>query len=104
MSDVFLTTWQRVKFEDEIQLCYNTGRLVDDTLRLVNHKLLPEPDYLICGVGTAIYDYRQKKVIKEFAEVLEEGWNRDQVHEVISSLSFPIEPQPDHYQNDFKSS
>jgi sucrose-6F-phosphate phosphohydrolase len=103
-SDGFYQMWNRLEFEQSPSLCYNTGRLTDDTLRLVYNKLLPKPHYLICGVGTIIYDVQAGQVIKEFASILEEGWNLDKVSDILSNSKHEILKQPDHYQNDYKSS
>ena len=100
----FYKKWEKLHFKDPPLLCYNSGRLSDDILNLVKVKMIPEPDYFIAGVGTSIYDYRKKKTIKEFSQVLEEGWNREKVHEVMKSFGDGIYPQPEHFQNDFKSS
>lgn len=103
-ADVFRKTWKNLSFKQRPLLCYNTGRLPDDTLRLIKNKILPEPDYMICGVGTSIYDYDDRRIIKEFNQILQEGWNREKVSQVIASLNYNIEPQPEYFQNNFKSS
>lgn len=100
----FYRTWTGLKFNKPPLLCYNTGRLLDDTRKLVQSHQLPEPDYIISGVGTNIYDYKNKQTLKEFSQVLEEGWDRERVQGLILSLGLPISPQPDHFQNPYKSS
>ncbi len=104
ITDEFYQFWNRIQFEKPPLLCFNTGRLKDDTLRLIYKRRLPKPDYLICGVGTLIYDLSSGQVIKEFSQILEEGWNLDKISKLISSLSYKIEKQPDHFQNEYKSS
>ena len=54
-------------------LCYTTGRLLNDTVKVIASTDLPEPDFAICGVGTMIYDFKTKTMLKEFSEVMEEG-------------------------------
>lgn len=103
-SDEFLRFWERIEFEDKPLLCYNTGRLKEDTLRLVYNELLPRPDYLICGVGTAIYNVNTGEVIKKFSQILEEGWDLEKIAELITSLPYTIKKQPSQYQNQYKSS
>ena len=41
---------------EHVLLTYNTGRLIDDVLQLIEQNVLPEPDYIISGVGTHIYN------------------------------------------------
>jgi len=100
----FYKTWNKIQFRDAPKLCYNSGRLPDDILNLIKNKTIPKPDFFIAGVGTSIYDFRKKKTIKEFSQVLDEGWNLDKVNKVMESLGNEISLQPDHFQNDFKSS
>ncbi|WP_020612098.1 HAD-IIB family hydrolase [Sediminispirochaeta bajacaliforniensis] len=84
-------------------LVYNSGRLLSHTFELLKQSDLPDPDYLICGVGTLIYDFRKRELIKRFAETLNTGWDLKTVRACLDS--FPdTEEQPPKYQNDFKSS
>ena len=85
-------------------LCFNTGRMLDDTLRLINSKILPEPQYLICGVGTIIYDFSGAQTLKEFSEILEEGWDVEKVDALMRGAPYPLTLQPQHFQNQYKSS
>ncbi len=103
-TDEFYKFWNRIEFESEPLLCYNTGRLMEDTLRLIYNKLLPRPDYLICGVGTLIYDVRQGQIIKKFSQILEEGWDLEKISELLISIPYDFKKQPEHYQNQYKSS
>ena len=93
----FNKVWKRILqngHDTNPLLCLNTGRMLDDTLGLISAKILPEPDFLICGVGTTIYDVAKKEKLKEFSEILEEGWDKEKVKEIIESFSYPITPQP----------
>ena len=84
-------------------LCYNTGRLLDDMLSLIERGDLVEPDFLICGVGTSIYSFRERAKIKDFAQVLEEGWDRELAETIVST--FPLtRRQPKKFQTQFKTS
>jgi sucrose-6F-phosphate phosphohydrolase len=100
----FYLKWIKTSFIKQPLLCYNTGRLLDDTKDLVAKRKIPEPDYIISGVGTSIYDYNKQKVIKEFSQILEEGWDLEKVSEVMEAIDGKLEKQPDQYQNDYKSS
>jgi sucrose-6F-phosphate phosphohydrolase len=100
----FYEKWSAIEIIEQPALCYNSGRLPDDLLNLITKKIIPEPDFFIAGVGTSIYDFRKKKVIKEFSQVLDEGWNLEKVNKVMKSLGNEISEQPDFFQNNFKSS
>ncbi|RKX77055.1 MAG: glycogen debranching protein [Spirochaetes bacterium] len=99
----FKKTWEKIPDEKRPLLCYNSGRLLKHALEVLETSGLPEPDYLICGVGTLIYDYKQKEVLKEFADTLTVGWDLKKVEEVIERHP-EVTRQPRKYQNRFKSS
>jgi sucrose-6F-phosphate phosphohydrolase len=103
-SNDFYQRWMNIRFKEAPLLCYNSGRLPDDLQSLIKSKLIPKPDFFIAGVGTSIYDYRKSITIKEFSQVLDEGWNLTKVQQVMEGLGNQISKQPEHFQNDFKSS
>lgn len=100
----FKMVWQQTAPAERPLLCYNTGRHLPGALDPIQRGILPDPDYIISGVGTSVYDFQAGHVLKEFSEILEEGWDRDRVEQVISQLAFALTPQPNHFQNSFKSS
>lgn len=100
----FKRIWEKIPRERRPLLCYTSGRLLDDILHLVRSNLLPEPDYIIAAVGTNIYDYNHQKIVKQFTELLDEGWDLEKVNTMANSLSINLEKQPKHFQNEYKSS
>src|SRR5690606_32308230 len=84
-------------------LVYNSGRLVDDMERLVAEGRLHAPDYYIGGVGTRITDVRSKKALDEFSAHIRVGWDRKRA-EAVAAQTPGIRPQPDEFQEEFKSS
>lgn len=101
---IFKRGWSQLDEQVRPLLCYNTGRLKDDTLQLIQSGVLPEPDYIISGVGTSIYDYRNAHTIKEFSEILEEGWDLERVKDTMRAVDAEVSLQPVHFQNAYKSS
>ncbi len=85
-------------------LCYSSGRLLEDVQEQIANGLLPQPDYIIGGVGTAVYDVAQGQLLTQFTEVLEEGWDRETVEKVLHEIDLPLEKQPEYFQNAFKCS
>jgi sucrose-6F-phosphate phosphohydrolase len=103
-SRAFRETWESLPEKTRPLLCYNTGRMLDDTIALVDDGVLPAPDYLICGVGTLIHDFRNKRELKSFQSILEDGWDLAEVEKTVR-LVFPnAEKQPDYHQTAYKSS
>lgn len=100
----FTITWNKYKSKTDALLTYNTGRLIDDTLNLIEKGVLPEPHYIISGVGTLIYDYKNKQILKEFNDVLDDGWDIKAVEDVIQNINHPISEQPSKFQHSYKRS
>ncbi|WP_417860287.1 HAD-IIB family hydrolase [Winogradskyella sediminis] len=99
----FRNIWNKYQPKD-VMLSYNSGRLIDDVLNLIDKGILPEPDYIISGVGTHIYNYKEKCVVKEFNNVLDEGWDVKAVEDLIQNIDHPISDQPTKFQHAYKRS
>ncbi|MEM1158619.1 MAG: HAD-IIB family hydrolase [Verrucomicrobiota bacterium] len=99
----FQTAWQMVPVEQRPLLVYNSGRRVDDILSLIESGELAGPDYVIGGVGTEIYDFRKSEWRVDFHQVLDAGWDYEQVRSITAQVP-GIEPQPDEFVHKFKSS
>jgi len=84
-------------------LVYNTGRSLDDTRRLIEEVKLPQPDFLICGVGTLVYDRAADKILDDYQVRIGVEWDFDVVHDVVSQQT-AARPQPPECQNDNKCS
>ena len=99
----FRKAWKKHK-NNNVLLVYNTGRLIDDVLGLIEKKVLPKPNYIISGVGTHIYNFEEKKVVKEFNDVLDDGWDLTAVENIINKIDHPISEQPTKFQHSYKRS
>lgn len=51
----FRDFWQSLPDDRRPVLVFNSGRLVDDQLALLEEVPLPRPDYIIGGVGTMLH-------------------------------------------------
>lgn len=102
-TERFREFWERLDHPEPPLLCYNSGRLVDDQLELIETSPIPRPDYIIGGVGTAIYDVRQGTHLVAYQELFSHGWDHATVVEVMESVP-GIEIQPVRFQTQFKSS
>lgn len=100
----FRKMWSAIPKDERPLLCYNTGRMLDDVLALIQINTLPRPDYIISGVGTKIYDCENQRILKAFSEILDDGWDIETVESVLEDTPYPLEKQPDHFQSEFKSS
>jgi len=104
-ADRFADFWDEVRgLAQPPLLSYNTGRSREDARRLIADTNLPEPEYLISGVGTQIYDWRAGNDLGEWREELTHGWNFDEVESLVRSHIHDIEMQGAEHQNPFKCS
>lgn len=85
-------------------LAYNTGRSIDDTLKLISETHLPSPDYLIGGVGTEILHPETGQLLEDWTATLRSGWDVAKVESLVADEAEEIEQQPEECQNPFKSS
>ena len=99
----FIAAWTSLTSPDRPILVFNSGRLVEDMRALVDAGLLPKPDYYIGGVGTEIHDAKTDRSLTDWSEELDRDWDRDRVHAILRDLD-DTSPQPDHFQNAYKSS
>lgn len=99
----FARTWESLDPETRPLLCYSSGRLVNDTVKLVEDSDLPDPDYLICGVGTLIYDFGQRTALKQFSEIMADGWDKPVIEAIVERVD-GARRQPPQFQHRFKSS
>ena len=99
----FKEAWGALAGERRPLLCYNSGRLVDDTLRLLETEPLPSPDYIVGGVGTQLYDFARRSPVAGYDEQYRQGWDLERIERILAS--FPgITRQPAEFLHPYKSS
>ena len=64
---------------------------------------MPQPDFYITGVGTMVFDVFEDAMMKDYTQMLEEGWDRAAVRELMLGLEGIEEQSPEH-QHDWKCS
>lgn len=99
----FKSAWDDLPDERRPVLIYNSGRLVDDVLQLLEEGLLPAPDYLIGGVGTQIYDMQAGAMVQEFNDSLRDGWDLKKVTRILEETP-GIVRQPPEFLHPYKDS
>ncbi len=62
----FAEIWNKLSPDERPLLCYNSGRLVGDILKIVESESLPRPDFVVGGVGTQLHDGRTNQTDTEF--------------------------------------
>ena len=86
------------------KIVYATGRSLYLYRLLAEAKSLLPPDALISSVGTEMYfDRKFEHYDREWAEILSQGWNRDEIVEIANRFD-KLQSQPNSEQNPFKIS
>ncbi|MGF1590261.1 MAG: sucrose-phosphate phosphatase [Pleurocapsa sp.] len=86
------------------KIVYATGRSLYLYRLLAEAKSLLPPDALITAVGTEMYfDQNQSQYDPEWAEILSQGWNREEIVAIASEFK-QLQSQPNSEQNPFKIS
>lgn len=99
----FAQAWNELPRRRRPILCYNSGRLVEDVLALIKTESLPQPNYIIGGVGTQLYDGQTGREMGEFNRQFEDGWDLARVEQILAS--FPgVTRQPPEFLHPYKSS
>lgn len=95
-----LNQWLEAK-RSQVCFVYATGRSYASTWELITEKNLLEPDYLIAGVGSEIY--QQNRLDESWAELISTNWDRREIAAIAAQ--FPeLEPQLASEQNPWKIS
>lgn len=100
----FRTAWDGISESRRPVLCYNSGRLVEDVLKLVATTGLPEPDYVLGGVGTQALDVARGEPLPGFQERFAEGWNLELVERTLERDFPAVQRQPPEFLHPYKSS
>ncbi|MBP9145172.1 MAG: HAD-IIB family hydrolase [Thermoanaerobaculia bacterium] len=99
----FKSAWSEPREGGRPLLCYNSGRLVDDILKLLESEPLPVPDYIVGGVGTQLYDVARAQAVVEFDEQYRQGWDLERIEQILAA--FPgVTRQPPEFLHPYKSS
>ena len=102
-TERFRRAFEAVPEAERPLLVYNSGRLVDDIRELIGMVGLPEPDFLIGGVGTMAHDHRNGLPIGGFDDFIGTAFDVETVERIMSNIPDVIR-QPERYQHGYKSS
>src|SRR5688572_12212246 len=74
------------------RLAYSSGRFVESVRDSIDSSSLPEPDAVIGGVGTEIYDFSQGRQATMWPPSMQ-GWNPHIIRDICES-NCELEAQP----------
>lgn len=98
----FAEAWTGIDPRRRPLLVYNTGRSVHDTRALVLARQLPEPEFIIGGVGTELHDGLYNAGA-DFRSRFSDGWDLAKVEQIVGSIP-GVRRQPGEFLHRFKSS
>ena len=99
----FRQAFEAIAAGDRPLLVYNSGRLTDDIDALIPKAGLPEPDFLIGGVGTMVMDRKTGKTLDGFDDYLGAAFDAAKIGQILGEIP-DVALQPARYQHAFKSS
>lgn len=103
-----LTHLSQLREAHKFKLIFATGRSFDSVLGAIEHYALPEPDWIICNVGTSIYEKSGNSfsALHAYHDRLNEicnGVDHCRIEESFKHLT-KLRLQPEQNQSDFKIS
>ncbi|GAB4244163.1 MAG: hypothetical protein OHK005_08900 [Candidatus Methylacidiphilales bacterium] len=99
----FFNFWTALPSSHRPILVFNSGRLIEDMRDLVASELLPKPDFLIGGVGTQMFDFRQGQMVADYTDHIGGQWDLEKVETILAGWP-GIERQPPEFLHPYKSS
>lgn len=99
----FRDFWHSLPDDLRPVLVFNSGRLVDDQLALLEDVPLPRPDYIIGGVGTMLHARERGELESAYTHSLGTGFDRQKIADVMAGLP-GVTMQAERYQHGLKSS
>src|SRR6187551_1888772 len=83
----FKHAWELLNGDERPLLVLNSGRSVQDIRSLIAARKLPEPDFILGGVGTELHDPKNRSELSGFGAQFGEGWDLGKVEEIVGSMS-----------------
>ena len=85
-AERFRLTWESLGAERRPVLVYNTGRSVGDTRSLILERRLPDPEFIIGGLGTELHDAVHPHAAVEYRAHIAPGWNGNAVQRIVEAI------------------
>jgi sucrose-6F-phosphate phosphohydrolase len=87
----------------QLLLAYSSGRFCDSVMESIRGTALPEPDFVLGGVGTQLRRFEGCGPVVQWEHSPLERWNVPRIRTLLASLP-QLEPQPAEFQSDRKIS
>jgi sucrose-6F-phosphate phosphohydrolase len=87
---------------NRFRLVYSSGRFIESVRSSIQENALPEPDAIICGVGTAIYDVRGRLRVSDWPRLTGQ-WDIDAIQDACKPFK-QLQLQPAEFLSAHKIS
>jgi sucrose-6F-phosphate phosphohydrolase len=77
--------------------------MIQDAREVIPRENLPEPEYIIGGVGTQIHDFRANRDFEDYNEVFGGGWDLRRIEGIMEKIP-GVTRQPPEFLHPYKSS
>jgi sucrose-phosphate synthase len=91
------------RYRERIGFGVATGRTADSARSILQKYDIPQPDIIICSVGSAIYYGKNPKPSTGWASHIGSRWNRNKIVDLLKDIDF-LEYQEEETQRRFKIS
>ena len=102
-TERFRSAWDALPPMEAPLLVYNTGRTIDDARHYIIEAGLPDPSFVIGGVGTEIFDMEADQLIPEYHDTFGGHWDLLAIEQIMESVD-GVEKQPPECLHPYKSS
>ena len=99
----FRSAWESIPDKERPILVYNSGRSLDEIRGIIEDTALPQPAYIIGGVGTELFDNKAGRDLTQYTKTLTEGWDLALIDEIVREMPGVVR-QEQKNQNTLKSS
>jgi sucrose-phosphate synthase len=89
--------------QDRVGFGVATGRTVDSARKILDEYRIPQPDVIICSVGSALFYGKHRQPSPGWASHIASRWNRAKIVELLKNIDF-LEYQEEETQRKFKVS
>ena len=99
----FRSAWESIPDKERPVLVYNSGRSLDEIRGIIADTALPQPAYIIGGVGTELFDNSAGRDLTQYTKTLTEGWDLALIDQIVRDMPGVVRQEKKN-QNPLKSS
>lgn len=80
-----------INSRDDVKVIYSSGRIVESTMLEIEKYNLPKPEYIFGGIGSQIYDYKNKKFIENHNQDIKgDNFDAKKIMDHLKAKGYPL--------------